>query len=121
MSTVVGSLLSAKRNHLQHFKSAEVKKTKKRLNSTTRWHCDCVNKDIDTDIRRGVYPVRLQEHVDHPGRSVAPVHQQVPVVPDAGRVVSGGEPEAADVVDAGLHQPVHVLLRADEAGLRTER
>lgn len=31
-----------KLNHLQHFKSAEVK-NKKRLNSTTRWHCDCVN------------------------------------------------------------------------------
>lgn len=49
---------------------------------------------------------------------MAPVHQQVPVIPDAGRVVSCGELEAADVVDAGLHQPVDVLLHADEARLR---
>lgn len=46
------------------------------------------------------------------------MHQQVSVVPDTGWVVSGGELEAADVVDAGLHQPVHVLLHADEARLR---
>lgn len=62
--------------------------------------------------------VGLQEHVDHPRRSVAPVHQQVPVVPDAGRVVPWGEPEPADVVDAGLHQPVHVLGGGHEARLR---
>lgn len=64
-----------------------------------------------------VYPVSLQEHVDHPRGSVAPVHQQVSVVPDAGRVVPRGELEATDVVDAGLHQPVDMLLHADEAWL----
>lgn len=46
------------------------------------------------------------------------MHQQVSIVPDAGRVVARGELEAADVVDAGLHQPVHVLLGGDEAWLR---
>lgn len=69
------------------------------------------------NIIHGVYPVCLQEHVHHPWGSVAPVHQQVPVVPYTGRVVSRGELEAADVVDAGLHQPVNVLLHADEARL----
>lgn len=64
-----------------------------------------------------VYPVCLQQHVDHPRGSMAPVHQQVSVIPDAGRVVSRGEFETTDVVDAGLHQPVHMLLHTHEAWL----
>lgn len=73
-----------------------------------------------TQNKKKSYLIGLQEHVDHARRAVAPVHQQVPVVPDAGRVVARGELEAADVVDAGLHQPVHVLLHADEAWLVEE-
>lgn len=47
------------------------------------------------------------------------MHQQVALVPDAGRVVPRGQPEAADVVHAGLHQPVDVFLRRDQAWLET--
>lgn len=64
------------------------------------------------------HPVGLQQHVDHTRRAVAPVHQQVPLVPHARRVVPRWEFEAAHVVDAGLHQPVDVLLSADKAWLR---
>lgn len=49
---------------------------------------------------------------------MAPVHQQVPLVPDAWRVVPGREFEATHVVDAGLHQSVNVLLGANKAGLQ---
>lgn len=83
------------------------------LDLTTRWHCGAAPR-----LARLAHPVGLQQHVDHTRRAVAPVHQQVPLVPDARRVVPRREFEAAHVVDAGLHQPVNVLLGANKAWLR---
>lgn len=77
---------------------------------TTRWPCGAAFKRA--------HPVGLQQHVDHTRRAVAPVHQQVPLVPDARRVVARSKFEATHVVDAGLHQSVDVLLGANKSWLR---
>lgn len=85
-------------------------KFKSRYKTTTRRHCDTIFEDA--------HPIGLQQHEDHTWRAVAPVHQQVPLVPDAWRVVPGREFKATHVVDAGLHQSVNVLLSANKAGLQ---
>lgn len=56
------------------------------------------------------YLVGLQQHVDNAWGSMTPVHQQVPVVPYAGRVVPSGKAESTDVVHAGPHQSVDPLI-----------
>lgn len=88
------------------------------LQQTTMPHHLSTLQGVFQVLRYSEGPVCLQEHVDHSWGSVAPVHQQVSVVPDTGRVVSCGELETTDVVHAGLHQPVYILLHTDEARLR---
>lgn len=66
----------------------------------------------------GSHLVGLQQHEDHAGRSVAPVHQQVALVAHAGRVVTQREAQTAHVVHAWLDQLMHMLLVGHQARLQ---
>lgn len=70
------------------------------------------------EMQLSIHLMCLQEHVDDARGSVAPVHQQVPTISHARRVVPRGELEMTDVVDAGLDHPANVLLSRNKARLR---
>lgn len=52
------------------------------------------------------YLIGLEEHVDDPRGTVAPVDQQIPRVTHTGRVIAGRELQLADVVYTRLDQAV---------------
>ena len=70
---------------------------------------------------RSQHLVGLDEHVDYPRGTVAPVDQQVASVAHTGGEIARRELQLADIVYAGLHQAVQLCVAHLKAGLKMRK